>query len=55
MASMLMYRTDPRRTSRFGAPEPLDRARVVAQIIEDSTARGPTMLGVLARFLGEHD
>jgi hypothetical protein len=55
MASMLMYRTDPRRTGRFGAPEPLDRARVVAQIIEDSTARGPTMLGVLARFLGEHD
>ncbi|MGZ5397527.1 MAG: hypothetical protein ACXWEI_19400, partial [Mycobacterium sp.] len=54
-ASMLMYNTDPRRTGRFGAPEPLDRARVVARMIEESTSEGSAMLALLAEFLGEDD
>lgn len=51
LASMLMYYTDPRRTARFGAPEPLDRARVVAGIVEEPSAQGSTMLTILAEFL----
>ena len=50
-----MYLTDPRRRGRFGAPEPLDRARVVDSMIEEPTARGSVVLAVFAEFLAGVD
>ncbi|MFI5510777.1 hypothetical protein ACIA48_25215 [Mycobacterium sp. NPDC051804] len=52
---MMMYESDPRRRARVGAPEPLDRARVVANMTGECTAQGSTVLAVLAEFLGDDD
>ena len=55
MGSMVMYESDPRRRAWLGAPEPLDRALVIASMTEGCTARGLTVLAVLAEFLGDDD
>lgn len=55
MVSTMMYLTDPRRSSRFGAPEPLDRALVVDSMIGEPTARGSVVLAVFAEFLAGVD
>src|SRR5262245_34807776 len=52
-SSTLMYLTDPRRTGRFATPEPVDRARVVASMIEESTSRSSAILAVLAEVIDD--